>query len=132
MTKPSIEKPFKLTWHFWVCMAMVSIPIFVFWPPWEDTAMPLISIIASCVALPFFATLFIYCPVVFIKRAMESGDRGIFMLKLLSFVIFGNLLVLAAIYYLGYIELVRSWIVLPLVVCSLLAIYHFSDSKKSG
>jgi len=92
--------------------------------------MPLISVIASCVALPFLVTLFTYCPVVFVKRAIESGDHGRFMLKIFLLVMLGNMILLATIYFLGYIEHVRSWIVLPLVTCSLLIIYYFRDRNK--
>ena len=120
MNVDDIDKPFRITGTFLVCMVIVAVPVFYFWRPWESDQ-PWYSILAGCIFFPFFATLCIYCPIAFIGQVFKSGDRGRSVLKRFVLVVSGVIAILAVIYYLGYIELVDSWIALPLTVAAIVA-----------
>ncbi len=128
MPKRSVDDPFRFTWPFALTMLMVYVPVFYYWRPW-NSSLPLISVVAMCIFIPFFVALLIYGPIVVYLQIKDSGKHGRELLKRSFVVIASAAVLIVGLEYLGYLEKVRSWIVLPLTI---FAICYLGSSKKKN
>jgi hypothetical protein len=97
-----IDQPFRFTWDFCVAWGLLTVPtlIFVLSGRWDFG--PWYSDVAFIIVVPFIATFFIYGPVLFVRRIIQSGSHGWFVLRVFLSVVLVATLLLVGLYFSGF------------------------------
>jgi hypothetical protein len=97
-----IDRPFRFSRDFCVAWALLAVPMFIlvltgrwdFGPWYSDAAFIIIG--------PFFATFFIYGPVLLMRQVIRSGSHGWFIFRVFTSIVLVATLLLVGLYFSGY------------------------------
>jgi hypothetical protein len=87
-----IDRPFRIGLHFCIVWAVLAIPAGLLIRSWDEPE-PLYCSVAMVILLSFFATFFVYGPVLLARQILASGSRGWYVAR----VAFTAVLLVAAV-----------------------------------
>lgn len=119
--KQPIDESFRFSLSFGVAMLVLSIPSLWLARPWRWD-LPLYSIVAALVFIPFATTICVYCPVLFVRHILKSGKRGKLVLNaFLSVVVSVGCIFGLAFVFSGF-EPIDAWLIAPVTMWAILVL----------